>query len=81
MKKNNHKDKSDMCTRVNQACGWLADLHCCSSLCVCHFQPLLMCTRRLGVTGLIVVFVSDYMFKKTWCRLKLLVSSLIKNTG
>ena len=29
------------------------------------FQPLLMCTRRLGVTGLIIVFVSDYMLKKT----------------
>ena len=42
------------------------------------FQSLLMCTRRLGVTGLIIVFVCDYMFKKTRRGLKLLVNSLVK---
>ena len=41
------------------------------------FQPLLMCTRRFGVTSLIIVFVSDYMLKNSaW--IELLVTLLIK---
>ena len=41
------------------------------------FLSLLMCTRRLGVTGLNIVFVCDYMLK-TRRGLKLLVNLLIK---
>ena len=63
---------------MNQACGWPADSQCCSSRCVCHF-PLFVDVHegRLGVSGLIIVFVnllretpmlratfvSDYMLK------------------
>ena len=41
------------------------------------FLSLLMYTRRLGVTGLNIVFVCDYMLKIRH-RLKLLVNLLIK---
>ena len=37
-----------------------------------------MCTSGLGVTGLIIVLVCDYMFIKTRRGLKLLVNLLVK---
>ena len=43
---------------------WLADSHCCSSRCVCHFSIFIdVHEERLGVSGLILVFVSDNMLK------------------
>ena len=51
---------------MSQAGVWLADSHCCSSCCVCHFSIFIdVHEGRLGVSGLIIVFVSDYMLKNS----------------
>ena len=45
---------------MSQAGIWLANLHCCSSWCVCYFSIFTdVHEGRLGVSGLIIVFVCD----------------------
>ena len=51
---------------MSQAGVWLADSHCCSSRFVCHFSFFFlwcMDVGRFGVSGLIIVFVCDYIIE------------------